>query len=411
MRVHSLFLAAGIVAAFPASAAVPLNDSIENATVLASSMTSDLSFDVTRATTDPGDLDCGGPIYQSVWFSYTSPVDQFVDAFVSSSTDLDAVAIRPRVAVAEATPDGLSVVDCDADAHEVHIPAKEGETYYLMVYSPVPQVGSAIYLGVKPFAYLGFTKAIPPANDLFWYPEDVTSIPWETVSEISASIRDLAYDPGKGESLWYRYTATKTQSLDALFTQDYPGSAKPSVFVITGTLDSYDTVGTKYQFASDRRAAVRFVAEAGMTYYVSFGTGSETETGVGDVAIYPTPPATSGTVTADSKVLTQRKLANTYPWIWPLEFYTVANGRIDFTCEVPTPEIQFAVTLTQGSNVWETSTVGDCSAGVGTTDFSFRAEPESGPAIVTITGFAFEQNFQFSGAPQAVDVENRFKRR
>jgi hypothetical protein len=132
-----LTVATGLVVlgASPASAAPPLNDTIDTAKAITAVPYAD-TVDTTEATTDAEDAainaSCGAPVTNgSVWYTLQASLPLYlVDV---SQSDFEAGVI-----VATGTPGNLSIVTCGPLS--VAFEAVPGETYYVMAFSDTPGV-------------------------------------------------------------------------------------------------------------------------------------------------------------------------------------------------------------------------------------------------------------------------------
>jgi hypothetical protein len=118
----------GTLAAGPAQAQPPSNDSFANATVVSTPPFSD-TLDTTEATSDSDDAEvlagCGVPVpaAATVWYAYTPSADQIVTVDASSST------YQVGVGVVTGAPGSFSVVSCFEATGS--FPAVAGQTYYI----------------------------------------------------------------------------------------------------------------------------------------------------------------------------------------------------------------------------------------------------------------------------------------
>lgn len=124
-----------VLAAAPASAAPPLNDTIASAKAVTAFPFTEI-VDTTEATTDAEDAavnsTCGAPATNgSIWYSLQASAPAYV-------VDVSRSSFTAGVIVATGTPGNLSVVTCGPDS--VGFEATAGETYYLMAFSDNPDV-------------------------------------------------------------------------------------------------------------------------------------------------------------------------------------------------------------------------------------------------------------------------------
>jgi hypothetical protein len=140
-----------VLAAVPASAAPPSNDTIAGARVIAAVPFSE-TVDTTEATTDAEDAqinaNCGAPATNgSIWYTLTPT------AATGYLVDVSRSNFTAGVIVATGAPGDLSIVTCGPNA--VGFSADAGTTYYLMAFSDNPSVvGGQLSMSV--------TEATPP---------------------------------------------------------------------------------------------------------------------------------------------------------------------------------------------------------------------------------------------------------
>lgn len=124
-----------VLAAAPASAEVPTNDTIAGAKTIDSVPFED-ALDTTEATTDAEDAainaPCGAPATNgSVWYKLTATAAGYI-------VDVSQSNFSAGVIVATGTPGNLDIVTCGPVA--VGFEATQGETYYVMAFSDTPEV-------------------------------------------------------------------------------------------------------------------------------------------------------------------------------------------------------------------------------------------------------------------------------
>ena len=123
-----------VLAAGPASAAPPINDTISTATTITTVPFTD-TVDTTEATTDEEDAavnsGCGAPVTNgSVWYSLTAGD---APAYI---VDVTQSSYQAGVIVATGTPGDLTLVNCGPGS--IGFQSVPGETYYLMAFSDDP---------------------------------------------------------------------------------------------------------------------------------------------------------------------------------------------------------------------------------------------------------------------------------
>lgn len=119
----------------PASAAPPLNDTIDTAKSITAVPYSD-TVDTTEATTDAEDAaintNCGAPATNgSVWYTLQATLPIY-------AVDVSQSNFTAGVIVATGTPGNLTIVTCGPSS--IGFEAVVGETYYLMAFSDNPDV-------------------------------------------------------------------------------------------------------------------------------------------------------------------------------------------------------------------------------------------------------------------------------
>ncbi|GAA0750948.1 hypothetical protein LRH25_31520 [Ideonella azotifigens] len=394
--------------------AAPANDDIAQAIVIAAGGTAAtvLMTGATQSATDPS---CGTTPYQSVWYRYTSPVDQFIQARVSATTG--STPLRPRMAVWGGAPGALSAVQCHPDAHEVEFYATAGTAYYFEVYSPVANGETTLNLNVNPHAYVNPWSAVPPANDLFWFAEAIPGVPWSTNGDVGAAQGDSSYDPFTpcytdngvtfcypyGDTLWYSFTATAQQDLDVLFTSAY---VSPVVQVMTGTLDQPTLVANSFTPGKSKPGATRFSAQPGVTYLFEFASGGAENTAdvYASLALRPSPPVTTGSVSA------ARTDKLYHRWVWVDPFYekvTHVVVGVNLSCSTSIPSVGVSFTITQGAAQGSGSGTVPCAGGKGngTIDAIVPNAFKPGTASVALNATDYDSNFNQTAAAAPVQLK------
>lgn len=409
--VVAALLAAGAAMASNLARAAPANDDIANAIAIEAFGTS-ATVSMIGATQSAADPSCGSATYQSVWYRYTSPVDQFIRAAVSATSG--STALRPRMAVWSGPANAPSEVQCNPDAHEVEFNATAGSTYYFEIYSPAANGETTVNLNVNPHAFVNPSSAVPPLNDLFWFAEAIPGVPWSVNADVGAAMGDTTYDPFTpcytsggfttcypyGDTLWYRYTATSAQDLDVLFTSTY---VSPVVQVMTGTLDNPTLIANSRTPGKSKPGATRFTAQPGVTYVFEFGSGGvENSTDVyASLAVRPSPPVTTGTVSA-------AQIDKIYHrWVWVDPFYqreTHVVVGVDVTCSSPIPSIGVNFTIAQGSAQGSGSGNVPCvhGKGSGKIDALVADAFKAGPASVGLSAADYDSNYYQTADPAQV---------
>jgi hypothetical protein len=397
------------------ASAAPPNDDIANATPL-NFQGAALTVHLVGATTEPSDPGCGAPVYQTVWYRYTSPVDQFIEARVSATTG--STSLRPRLAVWTGAPGALTVVQCNADAHEVEFQASAGSTYYFEVYSPAAKGETTLNLNVNPHAYVNPTSAIPPLNDLFWYAVEIPGLPWTTTADVGAAQGDDAYDPLTfcstsdgittcypfGDTIWYRFTADSAQEVDALFTSVYDG---PVVQVMTGDIDTAQFVANSFSGKS-KPGATRFTTQPGVTYMIEFASGGAEHLSslLAQLAVRPAPPPTGGTVSVSPTATLYRRLVVIPDVGYQLQTHVVVTAHV--TCQASIPSINVGVTVNQGAHQISGSGSAACFSGAGDVTIDMNYAPNGfhgGASTASATASDYDSNYHEQVGPVAVTLK------
>jgi hypothetical protein len=404
------FILCALAASATAALSAPVNDDIANAIAIESTGAA-LNVPLADATLSPADPSCGTATHQSVWYRYTSPVDQFVQARVGPTTV--ATPLRPRLAVWGGVPGALTPVQCHPDAHEVQFDAAVGATYYVQVYSPQPGGLTAVNLNFNPRAFVNPWMPVPPANDLFWYPVDIPAVPWSTTDRVGAATGDYPGDPFTpcttsggvtictpyGDTLWYRYTTTTTQELDVLFTSAFPG---PVVQVMTGTLDQPTLVANSRTPGKSKPGATRFTTQPGVTYMIEFGGGFENTSDMpATLALRPSPPVNPGSVSA------ARADRIFHRWVWTDPFFekrTYVVVGVNVTCSRPVPSIEVGFTIVQGPAQGSGAGTVPCvgGRGSGTIEALVSNDFKPGAASVALSATDYDSNYHQTSAPAPV---------
>jgi hypothetical protein len=407
---HHLRILAALAAAPVLSAiAAPANDEWTNAQAVPFAGAA-LSVNVTLANASAADPHCGGGDYQSVWYAYTSPVNQFIQARASASTPVDQ---RPRLSAWTHGPGGFAAADCHPDAHEVGFQAAAGTTYYLQLAAPVPGVLTLLNLNVNPNAFVNSYEPPAPANNLFWYATPVPGLPQTIAADVGAGRGD-AYDPGVcgdparayilGDSLWYSYTAPASGSVDVLFDSPYDA---PYVGVFTGNLDRPNFIACDQQ-GDARDGATRFQAQAGVTYFIEFASGSELlGSKPASLAFRPTPPATGGSIVAPPTVGRYKRVVFVPEVGYKVETHLLVT--LDLRCDTPLVAVLASATVTQATKSISKQQSISCSGGSGrvTLDLSDAKGFSPGPAQVAVRGFDFDANYVVEAAGTTLIVKGR----
>ncbi|MDP9327045.1 MAG: hypothetical protein M3P10_02435 [Actinomycetota bacterium] len=121
-----------IMAAGPASAAVPTNDDFANATVVLGPSFTDATVNTTEATTQATDpADCAGAAH-SVWYAYTA------DGAGSASFDTFGSDFDTALSAYTGTEGSLTLIACNDDSNnllqsQITFDVTSGTTYYFIV--------------------------------------------------------------------------------------------------------------------------------------------------------------------------------------------------------------------------------------------------------------------------------------
>ncbi len=388
-------------------AVAPINDSIANAidtTTLPEF--NQFYMDLTQATTVSSDPTCGAPVYQTLWYKYTSSVDQFMDVALREGT-----GVRPRLSAWSGAPGALTLAQCDPNGHEVEFQAVAGQTYYFEVASPEPAGVSTLYLYVYPYG--AGNTAIPPANDLFWYAPTIASIPATFSDAVGYAAGDYSYDPiSSGNSVWYQFTPSTSEQLDAVY--DTTSGIYQFVTVITGSLDAPVIVATNDGYTASSTTddgKLRFQAVAGTPYYLMFSQANSTEfSSLSTMELKPSPAPVGGTLTIESAKIKSRKFD-----ISKNGAYVDTDIAISFnlTCDTPIASVNIYAKVTQnGYSAYNFAGTASCAggSGSGTVVASVSAVVghlggiQSGDALITVTASDFDTNFGATAGPETVSI-------
>ena len=398
-----------VIAFIAADAALgaPLNDDIAFATPLWFEGSA-LTVNLTNATAEPDDPTCGAPIYQTVWYRYTSPVDQFIEAHLADT--VGSTFLRPRLSVWTVDPGALNEVQCHPDAHAVEFQATAGGTYYFEVASPEPDGVTTLNFNVNPNAFVNPYNPVPPMNDLYWYAVEVPGIPYATTADVGAATSDPGYDPEicgidscyvLGDTMWYSFPAETEQEVDALFTRQFDA---PYVAVFTGTLDDLQFIASSIQGKS-KSGATRFTAQPGVTYSIMFASSYEHMYSLpANLAVRPAPPPTGGSVSVSPTARLYRRLVMIPDVGYSVETHVVIVVHV--TCDAPLPSVAVALTVTQGLNEVVGRGTAYCATGEGDVrlDLSDARRFHNGTASVTVSASDYDANFYVSAGPTPLKI-------
>ncbi len=224
------------------------------------------------ASAEPGEPSPCATLAQTVWFSYTPPVDVVLTAdTVGSSRGLEADSALAVYTGSSITT--LTNVACDDDSGpdvdaEVVISAVAGTTYYF-------QVGAK----TRGAQNLAFNLHEPPAkgNDNFAGAVVVsTALPYSNKDDAGGA----TLEPGEprpcaliDNTVWYSYTPASS----GVFAVDTNGSDYDTALAVyTGaTLASLVNLGCDDNAGFLRNSRIAFVAQAGVTYYFQVGGAFE----------------------------------------------------------------------------------------------------------------------------------------
>lgn len=395
MRV--LILSGTLAGLPPALRATPLNDEIGNAAPVPVTGWS-TTIDLTQATASGGDPACGGPVYQSLWYRYTSPVDQFVQASAQATTG--STAQRPRVSAWAGEIGALAAADCHPDGHEVGFMAQAGRTYWLQVSSPLPAAVTRLNFRVNPLAYVNPYDPVPPKHNLFWYAEPVATLPATWQADVGAGRGDVDYDPPicgtndsykLGDTLWYRFTAPADGSVDAMFA---PGFDGPALNVWTGTLDQPVFVACDGQ-GEARPGGTRFQAVAGTTYFIEFGSAYEHLYSLpATLTLRPTPPLVGGSITVEPRVRLSKRVVFVPEVGYRIE--THLSTVVHLSCAQAVPSVQVGLVARQAGRSIGGSRSASCATGAADVAFDLVDAKgfTTGPVTLEVTGFDFDAPYK-----------------
>lgn len=259
-----LAVAAILVAPSSALAAAPSNDDVTNPKVVEELPYSD-TIDVTDASTDPGDpTNCNAG--KSVWYSYTPEETKRIAADTAGS-DYSAY-----LGVFRDAPSNNTLIACSnyRDSSRVSFNAKAGETYWFMA------SGDG---GVLVF---NMAVVIPPKNDEIGSAKKVTvELPYKDVldtREASLNINDPECS-GRSRSVWYRYERPRRFEDKRIEINTFRSNYNTTLSVYTGPRNQLQQLECNDNASGSYTSKVRFVAEAGKTYYIMVGSSRNSKGG------------------------------------------------------------------------------------------------------------------------------------
>jgi PKD repeat protein len=266
-----------------ASAATPANDNFASAAAISSLPFSD-SDDISLATTEPGEPNCGG-IVQTVWYSFTPTSNEIVRVDLGGSTFFDTAlsvfqASSPGFGGLAFVPGGCT--NAFQNGSTVVFAAQAGTTYYVQAGSVFGDAGSlSVNLTVVP----------PPANDDFANARVITTLPFDdTVDATAATVEsnephDSTCVGPPTATVWYAFTPSTSGSLTATLSNN----SFVSLAAYAGTtLSNLSSVGCT-NFGQD----LTFHVSAGTTYYFQLVPLSPIGLGVMTFHLQVTPPPTA----------------------------------------------------------------------------------------------------------------------
>ncbi len=253
-----------------AQAAPPANDDFYNAVVI-SALPFAHSTDTREATIGPNDPElCGYQAYNTVWFSYTSPVDGRIQISTEDLSYLTASGVY--------TGDyniGLNQVACDETrAGALVVEVSAGTTYFIMVadlpdsYPPYPigYYGGDLELRVDAVDL--------PVNDDFDNARLISGLPYTDSMDtfLATSALDDPTDCVAIKSVWYVFTP----SADLLIEANTFGSDFDTMLAVyTGMRGSLSLVeGACNDDFDGRNSRLSFHVTANTTYYFMVGSYS-----------------------------------------------------------------------------------------------------------------------------------------
>lgn len=145
-----------IMAAGPASAAVPTNDDFANATVVLGPSFTDATVNTTEATTQATDpANCAGAAH-SVWYAYTA------DGAGSASFDTFGSGFDTALSAYTGTEGSLTLIACNDDSNntlqsQITFDVTSGTTYYIMVVGCCGAFGNLVVNADLPVPETPFT--------------------------------------------------------------------------------------------------------------------------------------------------------------------------------------------------------------------------------------------------------------
>jgi PKD domain len=236
-----------------AVAAVPANDDFASATVVTSFPFSDV-VDITDATFTSDDLVSPCGISHTVWYTFTAPANETIDADPAGSDFSDSSLVAYEV------NGGLTSLGCAFFGNSLFFDVSAGKTYYV-------QAGNLFTAGGN--LHLSLSVVVPPPNDNFADATviDPTALPYSDTLDTTAASSEANEPVTPCDSLsldrtaWYAFTPTVSESITA--TSAYPFNTVVAAY--TGTsLSDLNEVACHSNFAT-------FHVDAGTTYYIQTG--------------------------------------------------------------------------------------------------------------------------------------------
>jgi hypothetical protein len=217
------------------------------------------TVDINSATVETGEPNGCYQTSKTVWYAFTPAASVFVqvDLFGSSVQEIGFNIYEAT------TPDfsGLTRIQCAHNGEPAKIHVEAGTTYYI-------QGISTTYLDGE--MNLNVQEITPPPNDNFADAEEITSVPFASIVDITNATAEqnepvyCAYSP---QTIWYKLTP----SADATVQVNVQGSNFNTVLTFYHATDQgFDGLSVMNCIVDGR--SINLKVEAGETYYIQAGS-------------------------------------------------------------------------------------------------------------------------------------------
>jgi len=236
-----------------ANAAPPTNDDFANAAVVSGFPFTD-GVDITDATFTSDDLASPCGISHTVWYTFTAPANETIEANPVGSDFFDSSLVAYEV------DGGLTSLGCRFFGDPLFFDVSAGKTYYV-------QAGNLFTAGGN--LHLRLSVVQPPPNDNFAQATsiDPSALPFSDTVDTTAASSEPGEPLMPCESLslsrtaWYKFTPTVSESITVTASNQF----STVVAAYTGTsLSDLSEVAC-------RQSATTFHVDRGTTYYLQTG--------------------------------------------------------------------------------------------------------------------------------------------